>query len=62
MIVGLDQKMLQTLNHDGSSGQPYVNHLAGHSELYLVIPIRKWNDTQVEDTVAGKATAPAQSQ
>jgi hypothetical protein len=44
MIIGLDQKMLQTLNHDGSNGQAYVNHLAGHSELYLVIPIRQWNE------------------
>ena len=39
MITGLDQKILQTLNHDGSNGEPYVNHLPGHSELYLVIPI-----------------------
>jgi len=44
MIIGLDQKMLQTLNHDGSNGQAYVNHLAGHSELYLVIPIRQWDE------------------
>jgi hypothetical protein len=46
MIVGLDQKMLQTLNQDGSNGEPYVNHLPGHSELYLVIPIREWDDAQ----------------
>jgi hypothetical protein len=46
MIAGLDQKMLQTLNQDGSNGEPYVNHLAGHSELYLVIPIREWDDAQ----------------
>jgi hypothetical protein len=44
MIIGLDQKMLQTLNHDGSNGQAYVNHIAGHSELYLVIPIRQWDE------------------
>jgi hypothetical protein len=59
MMIGLDQKMLQTLNHDGSNGQPYVNHIGSRSELYLVIPIREWNDTQA---VGGKATAPAQLQ
>jgi hypothetical protein len=62
MIIGLDQQMLQTLNHDGSNGQSYVNHLGSRSELYLVIPIREWNDTQAQDTVTGKATAPAQLQ
>jgi len=47
MIIGLDQKMLQTLNQDGSNGEPYVNHLAGnHTELFLVIPIREWDDAQ----------------
>jgi len=46
MIVGLDQKIMQTLNHDGSNGEAYVNHLAGHTELYLVIPIREWDDEQ----------------
>ena len=46
MIIGLDQKMMQTLNHDGSNGEPYVNHLPGRSELYLVIPIREWDDAQ----------------
>ncbi|MFZ0581507.1 MAG: hypothetical protein WAN72_03315 [Candidatus Acidiferrales bacterium] len=44
MIVGLDQKMLQTFNHDGSNGEAYVNTLPGHSELFLVIPIRQWDD------------------
>jgi len=48
MIIGLDQKMMQTLNHDGSNGEPYVNHLPGHSELYLVIPIREWDDAQAK--------------
>jgi hypothetical protein len=46
MIIGLDQKILQTMNHDGSNGEPYVNHLPGHSELYLVIPIREWEDSR----------------
>jgi hypothetical protein len=51
MIIGLDQKMMQTLNHDGSNGEPYVNHLPGHSELYLVIPIREWEDSQAVSTI-----------
>ncbi len=46
MIIGLDQRVLQTLNHDGSNGEPYVNSLPGHSELFLVIPIRQWDDAQ----------------
>jgi hypothetical protein len=45
MIVGADQKMLQTMNRDGSNGEPYVNHLSGdHPELFLVIPIRQWDE------------------
>jgi hypothetical protein len=51
MIIGLDQKILQTLNHDGSNGEPYVNHLPGHSELYLVIPIREWENSQAVSTL-----------
>lgn len=47
--VGLDQKMLQTMNHDGSNGQPYANHLKGRTELYLVIPIREWDQRDVHE-------------
>src|SRR3984957_19055712 len=47
MILGLDQKMLETFNQDGSNGEPYANHLDGpHSELFLVIPIRAWDDAK----------------
>jgi hypothetical protein len=47
MILGLDRKMLQTFNHDRSNGKPQVNHLDGpHSKLFLVIPIRAWDDAQ----------------
>ena len=46
MIIGLDQKMIQTFNQDGSNGEPYVNHLPGHAELFLVIPIREWDDAE----------------
>jgi hypothetical protein len=46
MIVGPDQAMLEKMNHDGSNGEAYVNHLPGRTELYLVIPIREWTDPQ----------------
>ena len=56
MIIGPDQKMLETLNHDGSNGEPYVNHLAGHhTELFLAVPIREWDDSQAVRTI-GAAT------
>ena len=51
MIIGLDQKTMQTLNHDGSNGEPYVNHLPGHTELFLVIPIREWDEAQAVSTL-----------
>jgi hypothetical protein len=53
MVVGLDQKKMQTLNQDGSNGEPYANHLPGHSELYLVIPIREWDGAQAVSSVDG---------
>jgi hypothetical protein len=56
MITGPNQERLETLNHDGSNGEPYVNHLAGHhTELFLVIPIREWSDSQAVGTT-GAAT------
>jgi hypothetical protein len=50
MIIGPDQKMMQTLNQDRSNGEPYVNHLPGHPELFLVIPIREWDDAKAVRT------------
>jgi hypothetical protein len=50
MIIGLDQKTLQKLNQDGSDGELCVNHLPGRTELYLVIPIREWRDSQAVST------------
>jgi hypothetical protein len=49
MIIGLDQKLLQTFNHDGSNGEPYVNDLPGRSELYLVIPVRQWDEQHAHE-------------
>ena len=51
MIIGLDQKTMQTLNQDGSNGEPYVNHLPGHPELFLVIPIRACDDAPASPTL-----------
>jgi PAS domain S-box-containing protein len=48
--IGLDQKTMQTLNQDRSNGEPYVNHLPGHAELFLVIPIREWDVAQAVRT------------
>jgi hypothetical protein len=49
MIIGMDQKKLQAYNQDGSTGEPYVNRLpfpVRHPELFLVIPLRHWDDAQ----------------
>jgi hypothetical protein len=44
--------MLQTFNQDGSNGEAYANHLDGpHSELFLVIPIRAWDDAQAARSI-----------
>jgi hypothetical protein len=49
MIIGLDQKIMQTLNHDGSRGEAYVNHLSGRSGRYLVIPVRQWDEQHLHE-------------
>jgi hypothetical protein len=39
------------LGKDGN-GEPYANHLDGpHSELFLVIPIRAWDNAQAARSV-----------
>ena len=43
MIVSPHQDDFQGFNRDGSNGLPYVAHLPGHSDLYLVMPVRQWN-------------------
>jgi hypothetical protein len=44
MIVTPHQDELQSLNRDGSTGMPYVAHLPNRTELYLVMPIRQWDE------------------
>jgi hypothetical protein len=41
MIVSPHQEELQSFNHDGSNGMPYVAHLPNGTQLYLVMPIRQ---------------------
>lgn len=36
-----NQKELQSFSHDGSNGMPYVAHLPGGTDLYLVIPFHQ---------------------
>jgi hypothetical protein len=44
MIVGFTQNELQGFNRDGSNGMPYVTHLPNRTELFLVMPIRQWDE------------------
>jgi hypothetical protein len=44
MVVSPHQDDFQGFNHDGSNGMPYVAHLPGHTELYLVLPVRQWDE------------------
>ena len=44
MIVGPDQDAFQRFNRDATNGMPYVAHLPNRAELFLVMPVRQWND------------------
>jgi hypothetical protein len=44
MIVSPHQAEFQAFNRDGSNGLPYVAHLPNRTELFLVIPIRQWDE------------------
>jgi hypothetical protein len=44
MIVSPNQDEFQGLNRDPSNGMPYVAHLPNRTELYLVIPVRQWDE------------------
>jgi hypothetical protein len=39
-----NQKELQSISHDGSTGMPYVAHLLHGEDLYLVLPFRQWDE------------------
>ena len=44
MIVGPRQDDFQGFNRDPSNGMPYVAHLPHRTELYLVMPVRQWDE------------------
>ncbi len=44
MVVGPHQDEFQGFNRDASNGMPYVTHLPNHTELFLVMPIRQWDE------------------
>jgi hypothetical protein len=39
-----NQQELQSFSRDGSNGMPYVAHLPNGTDLYLVMPIRQWDE------------------
>jgi hypothetical protein len=44
MIVSPHHDELQPFTRDAASGMPYINHLRDHPAVFLVIPIRHWDD------------------
>lgn len=46
MVVSPHQDDFEGFNRDGSNGMPYVTHLPGRTELFLVMPLRQWDERQ----------------
>jgi hypothetical protein len=44
MVVSPRQDEFQGFNRDASNGMPYVTHLPNRTELFLVMPIRQWDE------------------
>jgi hypothetical protein len=44
MIVGPHQGEFHEFNRDATNGMPYVTHLPNRTELFLVMPVRQWDD------------------
>ena len=44
MIVSPHQDDFQGFNRDASNGMPYVTHLPNRPELFLVMPVRQWDE------------------
>jgi hypothetical protein len=47
MVVSPHQDDFQGLSRDGSNGMPYVSHLPNRTELFLVMPVRQWDEHDV---------------
>jgi len=43
-IVSPHQDELQAFTRDAASGMPYINHLPKQTEVFVVIPIRQWDE------------------
>jgi hypothetical protein len=44
MVVGPHQDEFQGFNRDATNGMPYVTHLPNRTELFLVMPVRQWDE------------------
>ena len=44
MVVGPNQDEFQGFNRDPTNGMPYVTHFPNRTELFLVVPVRQWNE------------------
>jgi hypothetical protein len=44
MVVGPNQDEFRAFNRDATNGMPYVTHLPNRTELFLVMPLRQWNE------------------
>jgi hypothetical protein len=44
MIVGPHEEEFQGFNRDATNGMPYVTHLPNRTELFLVMPVRQWDE------------------
>jgi hypothetical protein len=44
MVVGPNQDEFQGFNRDATNGMPYVTHLPNRTEVFLVVPVRQWNE------------------
>lgn len=49
MIVSPHREGFQGFNLDTSNGMPYVTHLPNRTELFLVMPIRQWDEQHVHE-------------
>jgi len=44
MVVSPHQDDLAAFTRDAASGMPYINHLPRQTEVFVVIPIRQWDE------------------
>jgi hypothetical protein len=44
MVVSPNQDELAGFTRDGASGMPYINHLPKGTEVFVVIPVRQWDE------------------